>query len=221
MKFMLPLNLTNFIRPFQVLSIAAMLLAIAPTAQAAPKMAQRVAMQDQPLCFVQLPGRTKNLDKLCGLGGTGKATDQNGVINLDIDVNGDGISDQLLEADQQRFDAQDATMKQFQAQAQRNEPNPIDINATIAKLNSQYTARLPYSSQVKQALAEDNRIIAQLNKLPQNDQKRRAALEAKQLQLYQKYSQDPSFIKVEQAQQKVYKEIERRGSAQWLFGKKS
>jgi hypothetical protein len=70
-------------------------------------------------------------------------------------------------------------------------------------------------------LAEDNRIIAQLNKLPQNDQKRRAALEAKQSQLYQKYSQDPSYIKVEQAQQKVYKEIERRGSAQWLFGKKS
>ncbi len=215
------LHRTTPTRLFQALSIAAMILAIAPTVQAVPKMAQRVAMQDQPLCFVQLPGKTTNLDKLCGLGGTGKAADQNGVINLDIDVNGDGIADQLLEADQQRFDAQDATMKQFQAQAQRNEPNPIDINATIAKLNSQYIARLPYSSQVKQAFAEDNRIIAQLNKLPPNDQKRRAALEAKQSQLYQKYSQDPSYIKVEQAQQKVYKEIQRRGSAQWLFGKKS
>jgi hypothetical protein len=136
MKFMLRLNRTNSPRLLQALSIAAMVLAIAPTVQAAPKMAQRVATQDQPLCFVQLPGKTTNLDKLCGLGGTGKAADQNGVINLDIDVNGDGISDQLLEADQQRFDAQDATMKQFQAQAQRNEPNPIDINATIAKLNT-------------------------------------------------------------------------------------
>jgi hypothetical protein len=218
---MLRLHRANSTRPFQALVIAAMILAIAPTAEAAPKMAQSVATQDQPLCFVQLPGKTKNLDKLCGLGGKDKTADQNSVINLDIDVNGDGISDQLLEADQQRFDAQDATMKQFQAQAQRNEPNPIDINATLEKLNRQYTARLPYSSQVKQAFAEDNRIIAQLNKLPQNDQKRRAALEAKQMQIYQKASQDPSYIKVEQAQLKVYKEIERRGSAPWRFGKKS
>jgi hypothetical protein len=81
MEFMLPLRLTNSIRPFQALAIVVMSLAIAPTAQAAPKMAQRVAMQDQPLCFVQLPGKTKNLDKLCGLGSKGKGADQNGVIN--------------------------------------------------------------------------------------------------------------------------------------------
>lgn len=215
------LHRTNSTRSFQALAIVAMILAIAPTVQAAPKMAQRVAMQDQPLCFVQLSGKTKNLDKLCGLGNKGKTADRNGVINLDIDVNRDGISDQLLEAEQQRFDAQDATIKQYQAQAQRNEPNPIDINATIEKLNSQYTARLPYSSQVKQLFAEEKRIVAQLNNLPQSDQKSRAALQAKQTQIYQKASQDPSFIKVEQAQRKVYKEIERRGSAQWLFGKKS
>jgi hypothetical protein len=218
---MLRLHLINPTQRFQALAIVAMILAIAPTAQAAPKTAQRFAMQDQPLCFVQLPGKTQNLDKLCGLGGKDKAADQNSVINLDIDMNGDGISDQLLEADQQRFDAQDATIKQFQAQAQRNEPNPIDINATIEKLNSQYTARLPYSSQVKQLFAEEKRIVAQLNNLPQSDRKSRAALEAKQMQIYQKASQDPSFIKVENAQRKVYKEIERRGSAQWLFGKKS
>ncbi len=217
------LHRTNSPRPFQILAIAAMVIAIAPTAQAAPKMAQRVAMRDQPLCFVQLPGKTTNLDKLCGLGNKGKATDRNGVINLDIDVNQDGISDQLLEADQQRLDAQDATVKQYQAQAARNEPEQsrIDINATIEKLNSQYTARLPYSSQVKQLFAEEKRIVAQLNNLPQSDQKSRRALEARQAQLYPKYSQDPSYIKVENAQKKVYEEIKRRGSAQWLFGKRS
>jgi hypothetical protein len=217
------LHRTTPTRLFQALSIAAMILAIAPTVQAVPKMAQRVAMQDQPLCFVQLPGKTTNLDKLCGLGDKGKAAGQNGVIDLDIDVNRDGISDQLLEADQQRFDGQDATMKEFQAQVARNEPEAsrIDINATIAKLNRQYTARLPYSSPVKQLLAEESRIIEQLNNLPQPDQKSRRALEARQAQLYPKYSQDPSYIKVENAQKKVYEEIKRRGSAQWLFGKRN
>jgi hypothetical protein len=220
---MLPLRLMNSTRLFQALAIVAMSLVIAPTAQAAPKTAQRLAMQDQPLCFVQLPANTKNLDKLCGLGSRGKVADQNSVINLDIDVNRDGISDQLLEADQQRLDAQEATMKQFQTQAARNDPAQatIDVNATIEKLNSQYTARLPYSSQVKQLIGEESRIVAQSNKLAQSDKKGRDALGAKQSQIYQKLSRDPSYIKVEQAQRRVYEEIKRRGSAQWLFGKGS
>jgi uncharacterized protein YneF (UPF0154 family) len=159
----LPLNSS---RPFQAFVIAGMILAIAPTAQAAPKMAQRVAMQDQPLCFVQLPGQTKNLDKLCGLGSKGKKADRNGVINLDIDVNRDGISDQLLEAAQANLDAQDAAQKQFQADIQRNPNLGTDaINALSAKLGQEFNARMPYSNQVKQLFAEEQRLLEQFSKL--------------------------------------------------------
>jgi hypothetical protein len=41
-------------------------------------------------------------------------------------------------------------------------------------------------------------------------------LEAKQTQISQEYTRDPSYIKVEKAQTKVFKEIERRKSAKWL-----
>jgi hypothetical protein len=212
---MLPSRLTNSIRPFQVLSIVAMILTIAPTAQSAPKMAQRLAMQDQPLCFVQLPANTKNLNKLCGLGSKGKVADQNSVINLDIDVNRDGISDQLLEVAQQNLDAQEAAAKKSQA-----EPG-FDANPVYTKLGNEFNARMPYSNQVKQLFAEERRILEQFGKLAKPDQKSLDTLVAKQAQISQKVSRDPSYIKVEQAQRKVYKEIERRGSAQWLFGKKS
>jgi hypothetical protein len=46
--FMLRVPL-NSPRPFQALAIAAMILAIAPTAQAAPKTAQRLAMKDRSM----------------------------------------------------------------------------------------------------------------------------------------------------------------------------
>ncbi len=151
--------------------VLAMVLAIAPTAQAAPKMAQRLAMQDQPLCFVQLPGKTTNLDKLCGLGNKGKTTDRNGVINLDIDVNRDGISDQLLGAAQENLDAQDAAQKQYQVDSQRN-PNLVTdvINDLSAKLGREFNARMPYSNQVKQLFAEEQRLLEQYAKLPSNQQ---------------------------------------------------
>ncbi len=222
---MLCLHRTNSARPFRVLAILALILAIAPTAQAAPKMTQRLALQDQSLCFVQLPGQTKNLDKLCGLGSEGKKVGRNGVINIDIDINRDGISDQLLEAAQQNLDAQDAAQKQYQVDSQRNPNLGTDaINATSAKLGKEFNARMPYSNQVKQLFTDEQRVLDQFGKLPsnqQNNQQNVEALAAKQAQIYQKYSRDPSFIKVENAQRKVYKEIERRGSAQWLYGKGS
>jgi hypothetical protein len=214
MKFMLRLHGTTPTRIFQALSIGAMILAIAPTVQAAPKMAQRVAMQDQPLCFVQLPGKTKNLDKLCGLGNKSKGTDQNGVVNLDIDVNRDGISDQLLDVAQQFFESQEAA-------SQRSQTEPgFDANPLYAKLSDDFNARMPYSNQVKQLFAEERRILEQFGKSAKSDQKSLDAIAAKQAQIYQKVSRDPSYIKVEAAQRKVYKEIERRGSAPWIYGKK-
>jgi hypothetical protein len=223
MKFMLPLNLTNSIRPFQVLSIVAMLLAIAPTVQAAPKMAQRVAMKDQPLCFVQLPGKTTNLDKLCGLGNKSKTVDRNSPINLDIDVNRDGVADQLVEAIQQLLDAGEAAQKEFQAKVARypagQSPDTlvIELNALNVKIRSDLDARLPYSSQVKQLFAEDARIIEQLNKLQPSQTKETAALQARLTQISQKFSRDPSVAKVDAAKNKAYAEIERRGTAPYLY----
>jgi hypothetical protein len=220
---MLPLNLTNSIRPFQVLSIVAMLLAIAPTVQAAPKMAQRVAMKDQPLCFVQLPGKTTNLDKLCGLGNKGKTADKNGVFNLDIDVNRDGISDQFLDAAQQFLDSQEKAFKDYQAAAtpklSEQATNQLfrDYEAAHKERDQQYAARFPYSSRVRQLQAEELRVVERLNQLDQSDKQGRKTLEARIMQISQEYTRDPSYIKVEEAQTKVFKEIQRRGSAKWLY----
>jgi hypothetical protein len=205
---------TNPTRLFPVLSIAAMILAIAPTAQAAPESIQRLAMQDQ------LPGKTTNLNKPCG---KGKVDSQNSVINLDIDVNRDGISDQLLAATQQKLDIQEVAQKQFQAKVERTSSEEAmnvlieELNSINVRIGSQFNARMPYSGQVKRLFAEENRIIEQMSRLQPSQKDRYKALDSKKNQIYQKYSQDPSYIKVEEAQRKVYNEIERRGSAKWLY----
>jgi hypothetical protein len=213
---MLGLHRTNSTQKFQALAIAAMILAIAPTVQAAPKMAQRVAMQDQPLCFVQLPGQTKNLDKLCGLGGKRKTADRNSVINLDIDVNRDGISDQLIEGEQELLEANEAAQKQFQIDIKRNPKSGdeivIALNNFNAKLFSDFNARMPYSKQAKQLMAEENRLYNQLSKLPSDGQEAKL-LQAKLNPISQKIRQDPSVLKVEEARRKSSEEIQRRGSA--------
>jgi hypothetical protein len=211
---MLRLHLTNSTQKFQALAIVAMILTIAPTAQAATGSIQRLAMQDQ------LSGKTTNLSKLCD---KGKADNQNSVINLDIDVNRDGISDQLLAATQQKLDIQEVAQKQFQAKIERTSSEEA-MNALIEELNtinvrigSQFNARMPYSGQVKRLFAEENRIIEQMSRLQPSQKDRYKALDSKKIQIYQKYSQDPSYIKVEEAQRKAYNEIERRGSAKWLY----
>jgi hypothetical protein len=215
---MLRLHGTTPTRLFQALSIGAMILAIAPTAQAAPKMAQRVATQDQPLCFVQLPGKTKKLDKLCGLD-----SKINNMIDIDIDRNRDGISDQLLAATQQHLDIRGAAQKQFEAQLQRDPNFDMEagieaLNALTDKLGREFNARKPYSSRVKQLFAAENRIVVQLSQLQPSQTQEYKALEAKKIQIYQTYSRDPNYIKIEQAQTKVLRVIDRRGSAQWLYG---
>jgi hypothetical protein len=214
MKFMLRLHLTNPTQKFQALAIVAMMLSIGPTAQAATGSIQHLAMRDQ------LSGKATDLSKLCD---KGKADNQNSVINLDIDVNRDGISDQLLAATQQKLDIQEVAQKQFQAKVERTSSEAA-MNALIEELNtinvrigSQFNARMPYSGQVKRLFAAENRIIEQMSRLQPSQKDRYKALEAKKAQIYQKYSQDPSYIKVEEAQRRTYNEIERRGSAKWLY----
>jgi hypothetical protein len=208
------LHRTNPTHKFQALAIAAMILAIAPTAQAAPKTTQRAAIKDQPSCFVQLSSKTTNLDKLCG-----PSKKANTMIDIDIDLNRDGISDKLLEATQQYLDIRGAAQKQFEAQLQRDPDLGMEaINALTDKLGREFNARMPYTNLVKQLFAEENRIVVQLGKLQPSQKKEYKALEARKIQIYQEYSRDPSYVKIEQAQTKVYRAIDRRGSAQWLYG---
>ncbi len=213
------LHRTNPTQKFQALAILAMVLAIAPTAQAAPKTPQRVAMQDQPLCFVQLPGKTTNLDKLCGLGSKGGNT-----INIDIDVNKDGISDQLLEATLQTQAFIEAETKRWQANASKDSDPLTDpvykAYQTVTKnANLQLQARLPLSNQVKQAFAAQQRIDdAIANKyenrgLNPKELKALELLDAKRRKISQAIERDPSLLKVQVAQEKVYAEINRRNAA--------
>jgi hypothetical protein len=223
MDFMLRLRMTAPNGWLQTGAIAAMILVIATTAQAAPKMAQRVAMQDQPLCFVQLPGKTTNLDKFCGLGNKSKTADRNSPINLDIDLNRDGISDQLVEAIQQQLDAGEAAQKEFQAKVARypagQSPDTlvIELNALNVKIRSVLDARLPYSSQVKQLLAEDARIVEQFNKLQPSQTKEAAALQARLNQISKKMNRDPSLAKVRAAMDKASDEIAQRRTAPYVY----
>jgi hypothetical protein len=209
---------------FKASSILGMVLTIAPMAQAVPRSTGQMAMQSAPICFIERSGRTlTNLDRLCGLRNIGTKVDPNGPLDLNIDVNRDGISDQFLEAAQQNLDAQEQSEKEYQAKVRRNLPDQEasrlskEYDARSQKIGRELTDRLPYSNRVRQLFAEAERISEQINKLPESDKKNREALGRKSNQIYQKYSQDPSYITVEQAQRKVYKEIERRGSAKWLY----
>jgi hypothetical protein len=219
MKFMQRLHRTNSPRPFQILAIAAMILAIAPTVQAAPKTPQRLAMQDQPLCFVQLPGKTTNLDKLCGLGSKGGNT-----IDINIDANKDGISDQLLEATIQTQAFIEAENKRFQANARKDfdpltDPVYKASQAAMKNANLQLQARLPYSDKVKQALAALQRGTDEIQSKYDNrtlnakELREYEILNVKSAKISQTIEKDPTLIKVNEAQGKVYDEIYRRSTA--------
>jgi hypothetical protein len=219
MKFMQRLHRPNSTRPFQILAIAAMILAIVPTAQAAPKMAQRVAMQDQPLCFVQLPGKTKNLDKLCGLGNKGGNT-----IDIDIDANKDGISDQLLEATLQTQAFIEAETKRWQAKTSKDfdpltDPIYKAYQTATKNANLQLQARLPYSTKVKQTLAALQRVTDEIQSKYDNrtlnakELREYEILNAKSAKISRTIEKDPTLIKVNEAHGKVYDEIYRRSMA--------
>jgi hypothetical protein len=220
------------IRPnqqFSALSILALLLAITPPALAAPRSTAKMAMQSAPICFIERSGQSAiNLDRLCGKGTKRPKANPNGVIDLSIDVNRDGISDQFLDAAQENLEAQEKAEKEYQAKVKRaissgssdGDLSRIsqEADAISQKIGRDLTQRFPYSSQFKQLAAEGDRLSAQFNALPQSDAKGRAALEARLGQNDQQISREPSYIRVREAERKVYQEIQRRGSAPWLYG---
>ncbi len=175
--------------------------------------------QDQSVCFIQLPGKaTTNLNKICGVGSN--SSNQSNIINLDIDVDRDGVSDQLLAATLQTQNFVEAETKRWQANrgsdALANQMADEAYNATARNANLQLEARLPFSNQVKQTLGKmqtndeiiqrryDNRT---LNPTEQQEVERLISINRK---LSESIAQDPTLLKVNAAQSKVYAEIDRR-----------
>ncbi|KAM3100611.1 hypothetical protein ACKFKF_11320 [Phormidesmis sp. 146-12] len=218
--FMRHLCLTGSTRLLNTLSILTLILTIAPTVQAAPRSMQTQAMQDQSVCFIQLPGKaTTNLNKLCGLGFERNPTNQSNIINIDIDVDRDGVSDQLLEATLQTQNFIEAETKRLQANQGSNEQADQIVyeaySAAARNANLQLEARLPFSDQVKQALAKMRQIDEKVSKydnrpLNAREQQEVELLVARNREISQSIDQDPTLLKVNEAQSKVYAEIDRR-----------
>ncbi|KAM3090617.1 hypothetical protein ACKFKG_28960 [Phormidesmis sp. 146-35] len=216
------LCLTGSTRLLNTLSILTLILTIAPTVQAAPRSMQTQAMQDQSVCFIQLPGKaTTNLDKLCGLGFERNPTNQSNIINLDIDVDRDGVSDQLLDATLQTQNFIEAETKRWQANRgsdeQANQIADEAYGAAVRNANLQLEARLPFSDRVKQGLAEMQQVDKEIQKydnrpLNASELKEVDLLDAKNREISQTFNQEPGYLKVIEAQGKVYAAIDRRRS---------
>jgi hypothetical protein len=136
-------------------------------------------------------------------------------IDLSVDVNQDGISDLLLIAAQQHLDFQNETMKRYQASANSLGSNTQDFNDVIQAAGREFRARKPYSVEVHQLMDEVDRAIDSLHK--NSDPIASKVLQTRMSQIDKKIARDPSYIKVEEAEKKVYQEIRRRKSAEWLF----
>jgi hypothetical protein len=182
-------------RLLSALSILTMVLAIAPLANAAAKPTVKptvkptarvlIAAQDRSICYGSLGGKTLNLDRLCGVG-----VNKSNTIDLSIDANNDGVSDQLL-AEMQKFRKVIATAtgpEQYQAAYQRLED------------------RMPYSNNVKQLQAQQRQLQKQLESSNgRNNEQGYRQLSALQEKMYQ----DPSYTKVQEAMSKVYRKLDR------------
>jgi hypothetical protein len=186
-------------RLLSALSILTIVVAIAPTVNAAaprsaptirpslnrPSNRPLVASKDRPICFGQLGGKTLNLDRLCGVG-----LNKSNTIDLSVDADGDGVSDQLL-VEMRKFRKVIADAKssdEYQSAYQRLED------------------RMPYSNNVKQLQAQQRQLQKQLESGNGNmNEQSYRQLSALQEKIYR----DPSYTKVQQAMSKVYRKLDR------------
>jgi hypothetical protein len=173
-------------RLLSALSILTMVTAIAPMANAAAKLPARplIAAADRSICYGSLGGKTLNLDRLCGVG-----VNKSNTIDLSIDANKDGVSDQLL-AEMQKF-------RKIIATATRSE----EYQAAYQRLED----RMPYSNNVKQLQAQQRQLQKQLESTNGNNEQGYRQLSALQEKIYK----DPSYTKVQEAMSKVYHKIDR------------
>ena len=132
------------------------------------------------------------------------------IIDLSIDVNQDGVSDQLLEATQQNQAYLQAELERIQAIG-IDEPGyekayeTYLANTTAA--NRQLDARMPYSDNVKQAVVQIDQLVAQYDQYHEpygEGGPEQSAIEAKLRQISERVNQDSSLLAVTNAQIKVY-----------------
>jgi hypothetical protein len=167
-----PVNATQFIR------------AATPRAQRGPNVvAPRTtsfAGEPTPLCYIQIGNQSmQSLDRLCGVG------KKSNVIDLTIDLDRDGVPDQLL-----------AEMKGFQAKM-RSAKTPAEYDAYTQQLE----ARMPYSDNVRR-LQSQQRELQQ--KMAANGGNYDAKLMGRYGEIQEQMMKDTSYRQVQEAMGKVY-----------------
>lgn len=128
-------------------------------------------------------------------------TQSKSTIDLSIDVNQDGVSDELLAATQEVQAFHKAQLERLQANEIAYEA--YSIAGTTANL--QLEARLPFSDRAKQILVQQHQIVEELNE--KYSLGGGEALEAELGKLSEELNQDPSYLRVIEAQSKVYKQL--------------
>lgn len=131
------------------------------------------------------------------------------IIDLSVDVNNDGLSDQLLAESQKTYAYVEEVMEPVEALSE-SDPRYEQVSqksfalATIAY--SQLEARMPYSDNARQLLAESDDIETQYEALILKNivgGPELSALEDKMFQLSDELKQDSSYLEVLEAKLKV------------------
>ena len=131
------------------------------------------------------------------------------IIDLSIDVNNDGISDQLLAESQKTYAFVEEVMEPLEALSE-SDPTYEQVSQESFELAtaaySQLEARMPYSDNAKQLLAESDDLEKQYESLIMEgtvEGPALSALEDKMLQLSDELKQDSSYLEVLEAKLKV------------------
>jgi hypothetical protein len=139
---------------------------------------------DKPFCYAQMTGKGMlNLDKLCGV------DRKSDVIDLSIDADGDGVSDQLL-----------VVMRTFN-KAMSNAKTQPEYEAALQGLES----RMPYSDNVKRLQAQQRDLQKQLVNI--KDETKGQALYRQLSTVQEQIYKDSSYTKVQEAMSKTYSKL--------------
>jgi hypothetical protein len=167
-----PVNATQFIRTNS------------PKAQRGPNVvAPRTtsfAGEPTPLCYIQIGSQSmRSLDRLCGVG---KKSD---LIDLTIDLDRDGVPDQLL-----------AAMKGFQAKM-RSAKTPAEYDAYTQQLE----AKMPYSDNVRRLQSQQRDLQQKMAAANGNYDPK---LMSRYGEIQEQMMKDSSYRQVQEAMGKVY-----------------
>jgi hypothetical protein len=136
----------------------------------------------------------------------------NDIIDIRTDANQDGLPDRLL-AEMQKLKAfQDAEFARLQAVDSTDDQAVMRAveaqNASVESANIQFLARLPFSDNARQIMAQMERVNEQRQSYLDVEYGQggpeQSAIEAELRQLSGKLDQDASVSEVAEAQQKVY-----------------